>query len=55
MPALMLDGRIIGKWKKKNKKLWITLFEKVGSSQKKVIKDYADTLWNDISSIDFAE
>lgn len=34
MPALMLDGRVIGKWKKKNRKLSIDLFTAAGKQTK---------------------
>lgn len=53
MPALMLNGQVVGKWKKKNKKLLLTLFDKVSAKDKKAIKNKAESLWNDISVIEF--
>lgn len=55
MPALMLDGRIAGKWKKKSNKIAVTLFEKISSTRKKQIKNIADSLWSDITTMDFIE
>lgn len=53
MPALMIDGEVVGKWKKKNKKLLITLFKTVTQRERKIVTDFVNLLWDDISSIDF--
>ena len=53
MPALMIDGKVVGKWKKKNKKLSVTMFKIVTQQEKNIVSDFADTLWNDITSISF--
>lgn len=53
MPALLLDGQVVGKWKKKNKKLFIELFSDVDTGEKNRIKDKAESLWPDILAIDF--
>lgn len=55
MPALMIDGEVVGKWKKKNKKLLITMFKIITLQEKNRITDFADSLWDDIVSIDFEE
>lgn len=55
MPAVMLDGQVKGKWKKKNKRLLIELFPDVGAKGKDLMKRKAESLWNDISAIDFAD
>ncbi len=52
MPALMIDGEVVGKWKKKNKKLLITMFKAATQQEKHIITDFAGLLWDDISSID---
>lgn len=54
MPALLVDGQVAGRWKKKNKKLSIELFGSIGAKEKAAIKDRAESLWNDIAAIDFA-
>ena len=53
MPPILLNGKVVGKWKKKNNKLTVTLFETVATEDKKVICDAAEKLWNDISKITF--
>ena len=52
-PALMMEGKIVGKWKKKNKKLSVTAFDSMTPREKSIITDYAGTLWNDIGAISF--
>ena len=53
MPPILLRGMVVGKWKKKNNKLTVTLFEAVATEDKKVICDTAEKLWNDILKITF--
>ena len=55
MPALMIDGEVVGKWKKKNKKLLVTMFRTAAQQEKDIVADFAGTLWNDIASISFDE
>jgi len=55
MPALMIDGEVAGKWKKKNKKLLITMFKTISPLEKNMITDFAVSLWGDIASISFNE
>lgn len=53
MPSLMVDGRVVGKWKKKGKKLAVTLFENICGKDKKAAIEKAETLWSDISGVEF--
>lgn len=53
MPALLIDGEVAGKWKKKNKKLWITMFKTVTQQEKNSIVDFAGRLWKDLAAITF--
>lgn len=55
MPALLLDGRVVGKWKLKNRKLSIELFTKLGAGDKKAVKEKAEELWSDLKTVEFAE
>ena len=55
MPALLLDGQVAGKWKKKNRKLSIELFSDVGTEGKNRITEKAESLWDDIAAVQFAE
>ena len=52
MPTVLLDGQVVGKWKQKNGKLSVELFEKLGAREKKAVKDKAETLWNDLKKIE---
>lgn len=47
MPSVLLNGKVVGKWKKKNSKLSITLFEAISSNEQRAIKDCAEKCWND--------
>lgn len=53
MPALMVNGRIAGRWKQKNGKLTVELFDKISDNEKKAITDKAESLWASIKKIEF--
>lgn len=53
MPALLLDGQIIGRWKKKNHKLTIELFAPISKRDITEIEQTARTLWGEAIRIDF--
>ena len=53
MPSILLNGRVVGKWKKKNENLTFTLFETISKKDKSMIEDTAEELWNPISKITF--
>lgn len=48
MPPILLHGRVVGRWRKKNANLTFTLFESVAEKYRKLILDAACTLWDDI-------
>lgn len=53
-PCILYIGNVIGKWRKKNKKLEITLFESIFEKDKKLIYEYAKLTWKEaIDSIIF--
>lgn len=52
MPSVMLNGQVVGKWKKKGHKLSITLFTAVGEHGESVIREKAESLWEDITAIE---
>lgn len=45
MPAVLLDGQVAGKWKKKNKKLTVELFSSVDKGGESAIREAAVMLW----------
>ena len=52
MPALMINGQIAGKWKLKNGKLTVEVFDKISEKEQKVIKEKAEILGNDLKTIE---
>lgn len=53
MPPILLNGKVVGKWKKKNANFTFTLFETVSDKEKKIISNTAENLWDSISKITF--
>lgn len=45
MPAVLLDGQVAGRWKKKNRRLNVELFSTADQSGEAAIRDAAETLW----------
>ena len=55
MPAVLMDGEVVGRWKKKNKKLSVTLFKAATQREKNIIADAAGAVWDDVAAITFDE
>lgn len=53
MPPLMLRGNVVGKWKKKNRLLTVELFDNVSHDDVTLIKEKAESLWDDIGRIEW--
>lgn len=51
MPSVLLDGKVVGKWKKEKTKVTFTLFESIDDINKKSIVDTAEQYWSDIKKI----
>lgn len=45
-PAVLLDGMVIGKWKKSNSRLNLTFFKSLNASEKAAVTDKIECLWN---------
>ena len=52
MPAVLVDGRVVGRWKYKNKKCTVTLFEDTPDIRK-TVSDCAQQMWNELRTIEF--
>lgn len=52
-PAVLLHGRVVGKWKHAGKKLNITLFESVPAQDHATMEENAHALWPEVNSILF--
>ena len=55
MPPILLDGRVVGRWKKKNAKLIVALFEPLRTNDKEAIVVHGEALWHDLKKITFEE
>ena len=44
-PAILLQGRVVGKWKEKNGKVEFTAFEPLAAAEKRKIAESAETLF----------
>jgi len=53
LPPVLLDGKIVGKWQKKNSKLTFTLFESILEKDKQAIIQAGESLWDDIKKIEW--
>lgn len=53
MPAILLDGQVVGKWKRKNSKLSIDLFTTLSPHSRSILQDTAESLWNDLTAMEF--
>lgn len=51
MPSILLDGKVVGKWKKKDKTFSFELFESISENDLDSIKNTAMELWDDIKKI----
>lgn len=51
MPPILLNGKVVGKWKSKNSTLILTFFESISHEEKTMIHDAAEQLWPDLKKI----
>ena len=51
MPSILLNGRVVGKWKKKNTTLTLTLFEPVAEAERRIILAEAEALWDGLKRV----
>lgn len=47
MPAILLHGRVAGRWKRKGRRVDVTLFRPVPAADSLIIRQTAQTLWPD--------
>lgn len=53
MPPILLRGRVVGKWKKKDRKLTLELFESVSQRDIFAIEEKAGSIWDDIAKLEW--
>ena len=51
-PAVLVNGRVVGRWKYRNRKCTVTLFDD-GSDIRKTVSDTAGRMWNDLRKLEF--
>ena len=44
-PAILLDGRVVGRWKHKDGRLTLTLFESLSDHDRQPVLSKAEALW----------
>lgn len=52
MPAVLIDGRVVGKWKYQNRKCAVTLFEDTADIRT-TVSESAQQMWNELQKIEF--
>ena len=52
-PAILLHGRVVGKWQKKKSRLTFSLFESVSEADRALVTDEAQRLWQDIHTVEW--
>lgn len=55
MPPILLNGTVVGRWKKQKGKLSMTPFRILTTDEKHTILQKAETLWSDLSKIQWDE
>ena len=53
MPSILLDGRIVGKWRKKGTKLTLEIFESVSAAAKRRITKEAEQVFTDMKKLEW--
>ena len=52
MPAVLIDGCVVGRWKYQNRKCAVTLFEDTADFRK-TVSESAQQMWNELQKIEF--
>ena len=55
MPPILLDGAVVGRWRKKSAKMTFELFEEISSRKKKYIETAMDETFGDIRKVEWAQ
>lgn len=53
MPALLINGNVVGIWKRKDQKVTVTAFSSFTAEEKSIIEKTANETWQDIQTIQF--
>ena len=55
MPAILLDGQVVARYKKKDKKLRMEPFRALSATEQSILRAKAEALWPELTKIEFAE
>ena len=55
MPPVLLTGRVVGRWRKKNKKMIFELFEGISGKDRKIIENSAAELYEEITKMEWKD
>lgn len=55
MPPILLNGNVVGRWRKKNRKITFELFESLNAQARKHIKTVMDECFDDIKKVEWIE
>lgn len=53
MPAILINGRVVGKWSRKKGKITFDMFESANAKNKKIISETAEKLFENIKKIEW--
>lgn len=54
-PALLLDGRVVGRWKRRGAKVQVELFSPAAPGERAAVRDAAEGLWGEETELEFEE
>ena len=54
MPAVLLRGRVAGRWKRRGRRLSIELFSPADRQDTELLRESAAALWSEVTAIEFA-
>ena len=54
MPAVLLRGRVAGRWKRRGRRLSIELFSPADRQDMELLRESAAALWSEVTAIEFA-
>ncbi|MBQ2767874.1 MAG: winged helix DNA-binding domain-containing protein [Clostridia bacterium] len=55
MPAVLLCGRVVGRWRRKGSRITVESFETLDADAKRAVREMAEVCFPDLRRLDFAE
>ncbi|MBR5519781.1 MAG: winged helix DNA-binding domain-containing protein, partial [Clostridia bacterium] len=54
MPSVFCRGRIIGRWKQRNKRIIVETFTEIAAEEERLLRNTAETLWPELATLSFS-